>query len=165
MKKILKFLAKEELDVNDLFKEGETIRKSEKNYQSKKDNSKIYESLNTNSKFSKNTPKKHIPVVIEEKDENANIISQREKYISQEEAKNSGVYLYEQLVHYPKTGNEYWIEGDKYPEFFEIVDLNHDGKVSLDELGRIQKKFSRIIKKYPEGDIESIVKDFTKNNF
>ena len=153
--------------------ENEVVRKSrineskvssipENNKQVKKykDGSKIYESLSSNSDFSKSTPKGFRPGVYDNRDENNNVISQRIEHVSREKLKEST--MREIGITYPKTGNYYIIDKDKYPEFYIEIDRNKDGLISLDEIGRIQNKFNKIIKKYSEGDIESIVKDFTK---
>lgn len=65
-------------------------------------------------------------------------------------------------IFYPETGAYYPIERTRYPEFYEKCDLNHDGIIMLSELARVQKKLRRITNKYPEGDVDSIVKEFTR---
>ncbi len=65
-------------------------------------------------------------------------------------------------IFYPKTGAYYPIQRARYPEFYRKCDLNHDGVVMLSELGKLQRKFNKITAKYPEGDIDSIVKEFTR---
>jgi len=65
-------------------------------------------------------------------------------------------------IFYPKTGAYYPIERTRYTEFYEKCDQNHDGIVILSELSRVQREFSRITDKYPEGDVDSVVKEFTR---
>ncbi len=121
---------------------------------------KIYEALNPNSEFSQETPSNHAPVVVERRDENNNIISQEKKYLTREELEESSVTEIE--INYPDTGNRYPISREKYPKFYKKLDKNKDGKLDLEEIGRYQNKINTITKKYPEGDIESIVREFLK---
>jgi len=137
-----------------------SLQENNKQIKTYEDASKIYESLSSNSDFSKSTPKGSRPVVYDNRDENNNVISQRREYVNKEKLKESTVR--EIGITYPKTGNYYVIDKNKYPEFYTKIDKNKNGLISLDEQGRIQKKFNKITKKYSEGDIESIVKDFTK---
>ena len=65
-------------------------------------------------------------------------------------------------IFYPKTGANYPIERARYPEFYEKCDLNHDGIVMLSELGKAQRELNKITDKYPEGDVDSIIKEFTR---
>ncbi len=65
-------------------------------------------------------------------------------------------------IFYPKTGAYYPIERARYPEFYRKCDLNHDGIVMLSELGKAQREFHKITDKYPEGDVDSIVREFVK---
>ena len=127
----------------------------------KEDPLKIYEALNPNSEFSQETPMNHAPVVVERRDENNNIISQETKYLTREEMEESATE--ETGINYPSTGHYYPISREKYPKFYKKLDKNKDGKLDLEELGRYSYEFNMATKKYPEGDIEHIVKEFLKS--
>ncbi len=122
---------------------------------------KIYESLNPNSEFSRSTPSNHAPVVIERRDENNNVISQETKYLTRKELEESAVTEIE--INYPGTGNRYPISREKYQKFYKKLDKNKDGKLDLEELGRYSYEFNMVTKKYTEGDIENIVKEFLRS--
>ncbi len=63
---------------------------------------------------------------------------------------------------YPKTGTYYPIPKARYPEFYEKCDVDHDGIVIYSKIVGLERKLARIMKKHPEGDIDSIVKEFMK---
>lgn len=68
-------------------------------------------------------------------------------------------------IYYPVTGRYYPINKDLYPEFYRKSDLNGDGIITIDELGDTQLILNAITAKYPEGDIDSIVKEFIRTKF
>lgn len=65
-------------------------------------------------------------------------------------------------INYPKSGKSYVISKSIYPEFYRKLDFNKDGKITLDEVGRAQQTLNAITKKYSEGDIDSIVREFLR---
>jgi hypothetical protein len=97
--------------------------------------------------FDKRGPVGYAPVVVE--------------YLRKEEMENIPANE-EQEIFYPKTGAFYPIKKSRHPEFYKKCDLDGDGVITLYELGKMQRKFNRITAKYPEGDVDSIVKEFVK---
>jgi hypothetical protein len=65
-------------------------------------------------------------------------------------------------IYYPKTGSFYPIKRDRYPEFYRKADSDGDGRLSMDEVGELQHLMDEITARYPEGDIELIVRDFLR---
>lgn len=65
-------------------------------------------------------------------------------------------------ITYPKSGRSFVISKSMYPEFYRKLDLNNDGKITLDEVGRVQQTLNAITEKYPKGDIDSIVRAFLR---
>ncbi|MBI2172653.1 MAG: hypothetical protein HYT73_00380 [Candidatus Aenigmarchaeota archaeon] len=51
---------------------------------------------------------------------------------------------------------------ERYPEFYRRLDRNHDGSVSQHEIAEYQKTFSDATGKYPEGDMDSVVREFLR---
>jgi hypothetical protein len=129
-------------------------------------NEDIYKSLNPNSEFSRATPPEMRPVIKEIKNEKTGVVTRTKEYVSQKELRE--VKLSEIGMIYPASGNYYLISREKYPEFYNILDRNKDGKIDLNEMGRVQDLFSKITHKYPEGDLDSVIRDFLfelkKNN-
>jgi len=117
----------------------------------------IYKSLAPSSEFVRSTPPGNIPVVSDIRN-NDTVVSQKIEYIAEESAKSLATS--ESMLYYPKSGKEYPILKSKYPQFYEIVDLDKDGKVSLYEMAQFESAIVAIIAKYPEGDVESIITDF-----
>lgn len=68
-------------------------------------------------------------------------------------------------IYYPRTGKRYPIPRSKYPEFYDRLDPDRDGKITMYELGRIQRVLSEITTRYQEGDIDSIVREFLRVRF
>lgn len=95
--------------------------------------------------FDKRGPVGYAPVVVE--------------YLRKEEIENIPANE-EQEIFYPKTGAFYPIKESRHPEFYKKCDLDGDGIITLYELGKTQYEFNRITAKYPEGDVDSIVKEF-----
>lgn len=71
----------------------------------------------------------------------------------------------EMNIYYPVSGRHYPIKKEQYPEFYKKSDLNGDGLVTLDEIGDTRDILNAITTKYPEGDIDSIVKEFIRTKF
>lgn len=65
-------------------------------------------------------------------------------------------------ITYPKSGRSYVISKSMYPEFYRKLNLNYDGKITLDEVGRVQQTLNAITEKYSKGDIVSIVREFLR---
>lgn len=57
-------------------------------------------------------------------------------------------------------GRSYPIPKSEYPEFYARLDLNRDGVVTLQEMLAVQYVFNNITRKYYEGDIPDIVREF-----
>ena len=100
------------------------------------------------------------PVVKDVKEVERTLSARETGYPRKETVKDEPVD--ETGIFYPKTGANYLIERARYPEFYEKCDLNHDGIVMLSELGKAQRALNKITDKYPEGDVDSIVKEFTR---
>ncbi len=100
------------------------------------------------------------PAVKDVKEAERTFLGQKAGYPKKEIIKDEIVN--ETGIFYPKTGAYYPIERARYPEFYRKCDLNHDGVVMLSELGKLQRKFNKITAKYPEDDVDSIVKEFTR---
>ena len=100
------------------------------------------------------------PVVKDVKEVERTLLGRETGYPRKETVKDEPVD--ETGIFYPKTGANYLIERARYPEFYEKCDLNHDGIVMLSELGKAQCELNKITDKYPEGDVDSIVKEFTR---
>ncbi len=98
--------------------------------------------------FDNNGPPGYAPVVVE--------------YLRKEEMENAPSSSGANGIFYPKTGAFYPIDKSRHPGFYEKCDLNGDGKLSLYELGKVQRRLNRITAKYREGDVDSIVKEFVK---
>ncbi len=63
-------------------------------------------------------------------------------------------------INYPKTGRIYPIDRSKYPEFYRKCDLDGDGKLSMEEMARVQRTLNVITKRHPEGAVDAIVREF-----
>jgi hypothetical protein len=114
----------------------------------------IYQTL-----FSKRGPAGYAPAVKERRDASGNVLERRLEYSRKEEMERVQANE-EQEIFYPKTGAFYPIKKSRYPEFYQKCDLDGDGVITLYELGEMQYEFNRITTKYPEGDVDSIVKEF-----
>jgi hypothetical protein len=115
---------------------------------------KVYQTL-----FSKRGPVGYAPVVRERRNAVGNVLERGVEYLRKEEMENIPANE-EQEIFYPKTGAFYPIKKSRYPEFYKKCDLDGDGAITLYELGETQYEFNRITAKYPEGDVDSIVKEF-----
>lgn len=122
-------------------REGKVVSQAAKTGPSARDVS-AYQAL-----LDKRGPPGYAPVVVE--------------YLRKEEMENIPASE-GQGIFYPKSGAFYPIEKSRYPEFYRKCDLDGDGKITLYELGKMQRKFNGITAKYPEGDVNSIVKEFLK---
>jgi len=100
------------------------------------------------------------PVVKDVKEVERTFLGQKAGYPRKETVKDEPVD--ETGIFYPKTGAYYPIERARYPEFYKKCDSNRDGIVMLSELGKAQRELNKITDKYPEGDVDSIVKEFVK---
>jgi len=116
--------------------------------------------LNRHAEFSKNAPENYIPVIKIKRDGNNNLVSRDKVYLPKTKARN--IKVRETEIIYPKTGNLYLIKRQRYPKFYEIVDKNNDGYIDIVEMNTsaYTELYQKIVKKHPEGDIESIVKEF-----
>lgn len=117
----------------------------------------IYQTL-----FNKRGPVGCAPVVIERRDAAGNVSERRVEYLRKEKMESILADNEEQKIYYPATGAFYPIKKSRYPEFYKKCDLDGDGVITLYELGETQQKFSKITAKYPEGDVDSIVREFVK---
>ena len=118
----------------------------------------IYRNILPSSQFAKSSPKGYAPIIKEVKDGDGNITSQKAEYWPKKKLEK--MVTTEIGITYPQTGNYYIIERSRYPEFYKTIDLNGDGKISSYEIGEFQFTFNKITKKYPEGDLESVVDRF-----
>jgi len=66
-------------------------------------------------------------------------------------------------INYHKSNKYYPVDRVKYPEFYRKLDVNNDGKISLNELSKWQPTIKLITaKECQEGDIDCIVKKFMR---
>ena len=107
----------------------------------------------------RSAPRGHIPIARKTVDADGNV-SRSIEYISREEAEK--IKTDEIGFTYISTGKRYVIGRERYPEFYRRLDRNGDGLVSSYENAKDQKKFSDATGEYPEGDIDSIVKEFMR---
>jgi hypothetical protein len=126
-----------------------------------KNNTDLYNSILPSSDFARSTPPGYAPVVVEITDAEGNVLSRSVERYSKKQME-SEVVDYDIPILYPKSRRTYIIERSKYPEFYKVSDLNRDGKITLYELGQTQFIFHEITGKYPEGDVDSIVKEFVR---
>lgn len=117
----------------------------------------VYQTL-----FNKRGPVGYAPVVTERRDAAGNVSERRVEYLRKEKMESILADNEEQKIYYPATGAFYPIDKSRYPEFYKKCDLDGDGVITLYELGETQEKFSKITAKYPEGDVDSIVREFVK---
>jgi len=125
----------------------------------KEERARAYSAVLPSSEFSQSTPKGYAPVVVRARDANGNESMKTSRMSRQEmeESKSDDIG-----ITYHVSGNRYAIEREKYPEFFDRLDLDKDGSVSLYELGEAQSVIFKITGKKKEGDLDSIVKEFLK---
>jgi len=116
----------------------------------------IYQTL-----FDKRGPVGCAPAVREVRDAAGNVLERGVEYLRKEEMENIPANE-EQEIFYPETGVFYPIKKSRHPEFYKKCDLDGNGVITLYELGKMQQKFNSITAKYPEGDVDSIVKEFVK---
>ncbi len=102
---------------------------------------------------------KNIPLAVETRTNNR-VTESRQEYSSRETLEDKFV---SNLVITYNSGKQFKIKKDNYPELYEKLDLNGDGKISYFELYKANGLFNQITLRNREGDIKSIVKDFIKN--
>ena len=138
--------------------ETETPRKTS-SLESKEERVRVYGAVLPSSEFSQSTPKDYAPVVVrvESADGNETIKAERRSKQDMEREISDDIG-----ITYPVSGKRYAIERLKYPRFFDRLDFDRDGEVSLYELGEAQSTIFKITQKKKEGDLDAIVKEFLK---